>query len=224
LGGWAKIYQNIFDFNRHSVTSGGNAGGYFAERNLVLKGGGYHNGTFLDISYEKYIHVFDAHGNDNCGIAGHPDTAWNCGDAGRTFLISENTFQYKKTTDIKFRGQPKNLATISRNIFARSDKDAAIDLYRDCCTVKVWGNNQYDVDTFGQYAVGDFDDDGVDDLFLATGVTWWLSSAGQFPWSFLRRDDAAPKNLRFGYFDDEGCRLEPIDNPFGPKVLPMCSV
>jgi putative transposase len=22
-----------------------------------------------------------------------------------------------------------------------------------------------------------------------------------------------------GYFDDETCRLEPIDNPFGPKVL-----
>jgi len=26
-----------------------------------------------------------------------------------------------------------------------------------------------------------------------------------------------------GYFDDETCRFEPIDNPFGPKVLPMCS-
>ena len=24
-----------------------------------------------------------------------------------------------------------------------------------------------------------------------------------------------------GYFDDETCRLEPIDNPFGAKVLPM---
>lgn len=24
-----------------------------------------------------------------------------------------------------------------------------------------------------------------------------------------------------GYFDDETCRLEPIDNPFGPSVLPM---
>jgi putative transposase len=26
-----------------------------------------------------------------------------------------------------------------------------------------------------------------------------------------------------GYFDDETCRPEPIDNPFGRKVLPMCS-
>ena len=24
-----------------------------------------------------------------------------------------------------------------------------------------------------------------------------------------------------GYFDEETCRLEPIENPFGPKVLPM---
>src|SRR5712691_9515815 len=25
-----------------------------------------------------------------------------------------------------------------------------------------------------------------------------------------------------GYFDDETCRLEPIENPFGSKVSPMC--
>jgi putative transposase len=24
-----------------------------------------------------------------------------------------------------------------------------------------------------------------------------------------------------GYFDDEECRLEPLANPFGPKLLPM---
>jgi putative transposase len=26
-----------------------------------------------------------------------------------------------------------------------------------------------------------------------------------------------------GYFDDETCRLEPITNPFGPKLLPIRS-
>ena len=26
-----------------------------------------------------------------------------------------------------------------------------------------------------------------------------------------------------GYFDDETCRLEPIENPFGPKLLPVRS-
>jgi len=27
-----------------------------------------------------------------------------------------------------------------------------------------------------------------------------------------------------GYFDEQTCKLEPLDNPFGPRVLPMCSV
>ena len=27
-----------------------------------------------------------------------------------------------------------------------------------------------------------------------------------------------------GYFDHETCRLEPIENPFSPRVLPMSSV
>ena len=26
-----------------------------------------------------------------------------------------------------------------------------------------------------------------------------------------------------GYFDDQTCRLEPIENPFGPKLLPIRS-
>jgi integrase-like protein len=29
------------------------------------------------------------------------------------------------------------------------------------------------------------------------------------------------KDYDLGYFDDETCRLEPIENPFGPKLLPM---
>ncbi len=226
---FAKIFQNVFDYNRHSITASGFAGGYQAERNLILKGGGYH-GSF----FERDIHVFDVHGTANCPALWNPLGGWdwllggglggpfgallgglynwladasqhvfNCGDAGRTFLFRENAFQYKKTNDIKIRGQPTNVALIDRNVFARSDKDAAIALYADCCTVQIKGNNQYDVDTFGQYAVCDIDGDGVDDLFLATGVTWWFSSAGKFPWTFLRRDDNALKDLRFGYFDGD---------------------
>jgi hypothetical protein len=47
---------------------------------------------------------------------------------------------------------------------------------------------------------------------------WRLARAGQDGLStrpgFRRIDD-------LGYFDHETCRLEPIENPFGPKVLPM---
>jgi len=44
-----------------------------------------------------------------------------------------------------------------------------------------------------------------------------VSQVGERTWlvTFMRYD--------LGYFDDETCRLEPIENPFGPKVLPMCS-
>lgn len=188
---WSRIYQNVFDFNRHSVAGNGDMGGYQAERNLILKGGGYHGSVF-----NRDTHAFDIHGTDNCFPGGA-----NCGAAGRTSLFRENTFQYKKDTDIKIRGNPTNLATIDHNVFVRSDRGAAIDLFQDCCTVKVLDNNRYNVETFGRYGVCDLDGDGVDDLFLPTGVTWWFSSGGEYPWTYLKRDDSEPKSLRLGYFD-----------------------
>lgn len=44
-----------------------------------------------------------------------------------------------------------------------------------------------------------------------------VTQVGEHVWlvTFMRYD--------LGYFDDETCRLEPIDNPFTPKVLPMSS-
>jgi len=44
-----------------------------------------------------------------------------------------------------------------------------------------------------------------------------VTQVGERIWlvTFMRYD--------LGYFDDETCRLEPIDNPFDPKVLPMRS-
>jgi Right handed beta helix region len=253
-GAFAEIFQNVFDYNRHSVTAGGTAGGYRAMRNLILKGGGFHNGTFLGIVYERYIHVFDVHGTDNCwawwwgvvagllvlagaiigGIVGGPfgaaigagvgalfgagagvilgttDVAqhmFNCGDAGFSFTFAENTFQYNKTTDIKIRGKPKGQgpakSIIDGNIFVRSDQDAAIDL-ESPDAVEVTSTNQFGTETFGQYGVCDIDGDGIDDLFLTTGVTWWFSSAGQYPWSFLKSDTAVLKDLKLGDVDGDG--------------------
>ena len=44
-----------------------------------------------------------------------------------------------------------------------------------------------------------------------------VTQVGEHVWlvSFMQYD--------LGYFDDEACRVEPIDYPFGSKVLPMCS-
>src|SRR5262249_47598352 len=39
-------------------------------------------------------------------------------------------------------------------------------------------------DTYSKYySQCDFDGDGIDDLFLATGTTWWFSSSGKFHWT-----------------------------------------
>ena len=49
------------------------------------------------------------------------------------------------------------------------------------------------------------------------GQTVGVTQVGERIWlvTFMHYD--------LGYFDDETCRLEPIDNPFGSKVLPMSS-
>jgi putative transposase len=53
--------------------------------------------------------------------------------------------------------------------------------------------------------------------YLFAGQNVGVMQVGERTWlvTFMQYD--------LGYFDDEACRLEPIENPFGPKVLPMCS-
>jgi hypothetical protein len=202
-GAWAKIYQNVFDFNRHSIAANGNTGGYWAEHNLVLKGGGYH-GAF----YSTYTHSFDAHGT-GCWWSGD-----QCGDAGIQFWLFSNAWQYRKDNDIHIRGRPAIGAYIDHNIFPLSDQDDAINLYTTD-NVTVGHNNVFNVDTFGHYGVGDFDGDGVDDLFLATGASWWFSSFGEFHWSYLNAKTDRFENLRFGYFDADR-RCDVLAEPNGP--------
>jgi hypothetical protein len=204
-GGWARVYNNTFDNNRHDLTANGKAGGYDAEQNLILKGGGYHGAL-----YETYIHVFDAHGTDNCNTPS--SSAWNCGDAGRTFHILENAFQYTKTIDIKFRGKPKGYATIGGNVFAAGDQDSAISGNDN---VFIGTDNIYGRDGYGRYLVCDFDGDGIDDLFLATGVSWWFSGQARFPWTHLRAGHVGTDQLRLGYFSGSAKCDVLIETPAG---------
>jgi putative transposase len=50
---------------------------------------------------------------------------------------------------------------------------------------------------------------------VCAGENVGVTQVGERNWlvTFMRSD--------LGYFGDETCRLEPIDNPFEPKVLPM---
>ena len=51
---------------------------------------------------------------------------------------------------------------------------------------------------------GDFDGDGVDDLFIGTGSGWFFSPAGKAEWRFLNRMPEHASALRFGDFDGDG--------------------
>jgi hypothetical protein len=244
-GAWAQIVGNVFDDNRHSVAASGDVGGYLAQHNLVLQGGGYH-GRF----YSEYTHQFDVHGTDHCTawyyglgtlaalllvagaflinpIAGvavaivfviaqivyfvwDKNHIYNCGFAGIEINILDNAFQYTNGPDIKLRGTPRRVANVQRNVFPHSKlydsgisfTDAAVQ-GPSPLNINVATDNVPKTNTYGEYGVCDFDGDGVDDLFLATGATWWYSSFGEFHWSFMNAKTDRLKNLKFGYVDND---------------------
>ena len=38
---------------------------------------------------------------------------------------------------------------------------------------------------------------------MATGATWWYSSGGQMPWTYLNTSTRRLSEVRLGYFDDD---------------------
>jgi Right handed beta helix region len=205
-GATALIEENVFDSNRHSISGNGGSDGYWAERNLVLKGGGYHKLGF-------HTHVFDMHGTGNCGVRGIVnDSAWNCGRAGGLIAIYDNAFQYDAENDIKIRGTPEIEASILRNVFPHSRLEGGTVLSggialtegkKNISIGKGLNANLTGYDSYGKYGICDFDGDGKDDLFLATGATWWYSSSGEFQWTYLRQARERIDQLKLGYINGD---------------------
>jgi hypothetical protein len=195
-GAWAQIFFNLFDENRHAIAAAGLMGGYDARWNLTLKGGGLHGRAF-----HKYTHQFDIHGSGDNGMGGQ---------AGEEAWFFENSFQYRNGHAIKIRGRPRKEINIGNNIFPHKglehdwgDDAIAVRDRDDLDVIKLGPGNVIEVDTYGRYGICDFDGDGIDDLFLATGKTWWFSSAGEFPWSYLTARTQRIEQVRLGYFDDD---------------------
>lgn len=194
-GAHARISQNLFSANRHSIAAGGTMGGYEATQNLVLRYGGIHFDTLITI----HTHAFDIHGTGDNGFDG-----W----AGARTTYSYNAFQYSSGNAIKVRGSPRCGIEISHNVFPHHGLEAdwgadavALQYRQDIGAIKLGPDNRLDTQTYGQYGVCDFDADGIDDLFLPTGVSWWFSGMGEFPWRFLALRNERLGQLRFGYFD-----------------------
>ncbi len=205
-GAYARVERNVFDLNRHALEASGDAGtGYQAKNNLVLKGGGVH-GTF----FNSYTHQFDVHGNRNCPPVF--SSIWNCGRAGDRFSYFDNTFQYTRDRALKLRGRPFVGASIGGNVFAHSRlidttlHDGAVELFTETNVHLGTGaqRNVANYDTYGRYSVCDLDGDKKDDLFLASGRTWWMMSAARMHWVFLKAATERLEDVGLGDFNGDG--------------------
>jgi hypothetical protein len=186
-GAFVLDRANVFYGQKaHSVTSDGvRSSGYHAYDNLVLM-------------TPRLTHDFDAHGSCQ---PGH----WDGGLSGDYFDIGWNTVLSTGHLNFMQRGTPCRFAAIHNNVFLQSESAAIKTLSEDLSKHIVFENAfNATPDPLGDLAVADFDGDGIDDVFVGTGVAWYFSSGGQAEWRFLNRMPEHASSLRFGDFDGDG--------------------
>jgi hypothetical protein len=190
-GGDPLIEGNTFLENRHAIAGDGTRNtGYRAWFNLVMHDApDYGNGIQQD---------FDMHGTGN-------DPCQHCGGiAGRYIDIAWNTFLGGDRENFLLRGTPTFLAEFHNNVCVGSQSTVirnvvgALNLY-------VWGPPQFNVSNpTSRLGMGDFDGDGAQDLFLATGAAWYYSLSGQTEWRFINAQPEKIRDLLFGDIDADG--------------------
>jgi hypothetical protein len=215
-GAFPLVEGNTFEWNRHSISADGDPrSGYVARYNYVLSGASRYKPKFL---YEgSYGQHFDMHGDDN---PPDPDPkTGRGGNAGDIVLIQGNTVHGEQRYEVFgigetravywLRGRPCGRHEIVDNVLVH-EQDEAVR------TKDWWGNdwggtgyyrlahNRFDTDTSWSIGVGDFDRDGRDDLFQATGAAWYHSSSGETEWRVLQthRGETLDK-LRLGDFNGD---------------------
>ncbi len=230
-GGSALIDGNLFSWNRHAIAMTRSTGGtiYRARHNLVLSSAPKQ--TWHGIA-DWYTHDFDVH-----GTAGDEGTGciWLGADGfggrgGRYADIYRNTFLGDNRLNFKLRGIPCEYVEFHENVSMHDEKDDAVEVQLGRCGgypsyapppdellhVPRPGGQFGRANPVFDLRVGDFDGDGFDDLFLATGAAWYYAPAGQAPWSLLSAmKDNLPGTLRFGDFDGDG-RTDVIRKSFIP--------
>jgi hypothetical protein len=101
----------------------------------------------------------------------------------------------------------------NNNIFARASESDSVETSHFWITSLYTGRNTAGLDSFSKYQVCDIDHDGHDDLFLATGASWWYMSSAKHHWVFLNSSTVRPEYLAVGDFEGTGrCDVFTVDS------------
>jgi len=151
------------------------------------------------------VHDFDVHGGLHEG--GH---SYSGGAAGDSYDIGFNTILATDKLNLLHRGTPCREMRFHDNVLLRSQSESvetrtkfpncSSDFPRHCD----YSNHYSSPDPTNDLAVGDFDGDSLDDIFVGTGVAWYFSSGGRAEWRFLNRMPEHASELLFGDFDGDG--------------------
>ena len=203
--GYPLIEGNTFYANRHAIAASAEPlTGYRAWYNLVLSAGPSYG------IFNTHEQDFDMHGSDT-------SSHHTGGIGGGAVEIARNTFFATNRRNFDLRGKPCHLDQFHDNV-SRQNKNDAIrwvvqgsDQASPPQPPPPWldipNNNQFGPsysDPTQHLGVGDFDGDGREDLFLATGAAWYYAPAGKAEWRFLNSQTDGIGNLLFGDFDADG--------------------
>jgi len=216
-GGYALIRGNTFVSNRHAIagTSSTPRTGYRAYGNLVLR----HVPVQEWGPFNYLTHDFDMHGTGDDGKGGI---------AGGLIEVASNTFLGLDDVvlgphhNFEIRGQSCDAVWIRDNVSLQARNDAISfdgeDLPPFVHIAAQPAQFEHDNPTRG-LATGDFDGDGSEDLFLATGTAFYYAPGGAADWRLLAMGRTDPiGTLRFGDFDGDG-RTDVIGKNGGTIVV-----
>lgn len=205
-GSFPLVEGNTFIMNRHAITGDTSEHvGYRARYNLVQSAAPEYTKDW-GLKHE-HDQDFDMHGSGS----GNSDSPLSpcygvshCGGiAGEYVEITGNTFLGTNRLNFFLRGTPSYLAVFADNtveeplLFAIKNAGASDKL-------QITNNRFGSANPTKKLGVGDFDGDGAQDLFLATGAAWYYAPAGAAEWRFLSAKTDKIDSLLLGDLDGDG--------------------